>query len=144
MTSEGGPTGAGSGSVLRLIHKNFYKASLPMSVQPEAFRPTANDDDGLSVFMEAEATPEQALQAVPEEKRPLYYVARIPIQELHQLGVSLRPVPIDEAPGHAVIPEMTTQSYAQNKIASKERQKRLAEIASANIIHRPQGDSPPS
>lgn len=139
--SQGGATGAAGGSVLRLIHKNYYKATLPLSVQPEAFRPTDNDTDGVSVFLEGEgegkATPEQALLAVPPEKRALYYVARIPVVELLQLGLSLRSAPISTAPGHFVVPEMSVHAYHQNKIASKERQKRLAEIASANIVHHP-------
>jgi hypothetical protein len=139
MSQGGGPTGAGGGSVFRLIHKNFYKAGLPLPVQPEAFRPTNNDGDGLSVFLDGQATPEQALLAVPPEKRDLYYVARIPVRELQQLGLTLRDSPIGEAPGHAVIPEMNTQAYQQNKVAGKERQKKLAEVASANIIHRPSG-----
>jgi hypothetical protein len=135
--SQGGQTGAGGGSVLRLIHKNYYKAGLPLAVQPEAFRPTDRDDDGLSVFLEGEATAEQALLAVPAEKRASYYVARIPVQELQQLGLSLRASPIDEAPGHYVVPELNVQAYQQNKVAGKERQKKLAEVASANIVRRP-------
>lgn len=108
-----------------------------MPVQPEAFRPTNHDDDGLSVFFDGEATPEQALLVVPAEKRHLYHVAHIPIRELQQLGLSVRASPLDEVPGHAVIPEMNNQDYQQNKVAGKERQKKLAEIASANIVRHP-------
>lgn len=135
--SQGESPATDSGSVYRLIHKNFYREGLPLPVQPEAFRPTDRDSDGLSVFLEGSATPDQALLAVPADKRHLYYVARIPALELHQLGLSLRDAPIEEAPGQAVIPEMNVQDYQRNKVAGKERQKRLAEIASANIVHRP-------
>ena len=137
MSEDGEPAGAGGGSVLRLIHKTYYNADLPLPVQPEAFRPTDRDGDGLSVFLNEEATPEQALQAVPAQKRGFYYVARIPIKDLQQLGLSVRPSPIEEAPGHALIPELNTEGYQQNRVVGKERQKKLAEIASANIVHRP-------
>jgi hypothetical protein len=136
MSAGGGPA-TGGGAVLRLIHKNFYKAGLDLPIQPEAFRPTNNDGDGLSVFLDTEATPEQALAVVPPEKRHLYHVASIPIQELQQLGLSLQPSPIDEAPGHFVIPEMNTEAYHRDKLAGKQWQKKLAEIASAHIVHYP-------
>jgi hypothetical protein len=109
MSQGAGPAGTG-GAVFRLVHKNFYTAGLPIPIQPEAFRPTDRDTDGLSVFLEGEATPEQALSAVSPAKRDLYYVARIPIPDLQQLGLSVRAAPTDEVPGHAVIPELSTEA----------------------------------
>jgi hypothetical protein len=141
MSAGGEPMVQVDGSVLRRIHKNFYKEGLELPIQLEAFRPTKDDLDGLSVFLAAEATPEQTLAVVPPAKRPLYYVASIPIQDLRQLGLTLLPHPIEEAPGHAVIPEMNLETYNRDKAAGKELQKKLAEIASRNIVLRP---APPS
>jgi hypothetical protein len=136
--NAGGPVGAGGGgAVFRRIWHQYYTPGLPISVAPEAFRPTDADTDGISVVDAAKATPEQALSGVAPEKHDLYYVARIPIAFLQQLGLSVRDAPIEGCPGHAVIPEMTAQAYQANKVVWKEKQKALAQVASANIVLTP-------
>src|SRR3954465_15675137 len=94
--------------VLRLIHPVYYKASLPLPIQPEAFRPTARDTTGLSVFRLRFATPQDALLVVVEAKRPLYYVSRLSVRDLLRLGLRVTPDPIAVAPGHALMPELNT------------------------------------
>ena len=84
--------------------------------------------------------PEDALLMAPESKRELYYVAEIPVSELQRLGLSASPDPTADAPGHALVPELNSTVYHQDK-ASKAKckgiQKELAVIASRNIVHRP-------
>jgi hypothetical protein len=138
MVQGGGPTGAkGGGAVFRRIPEIYYKPGLAIPVQPEAFRPTDKDVDGISVADAAKATPQQALLGVAPEKRDRYYVARIPIEILQHLGLSVADKPLPENPAHAVIPEMNTADYQKDKEAWKEKQVVLAEIASANIVLTP-------
>ncbi len=103
---------------MRLIHRNYFSADLPLPVHIEAFRPTNADVDGLSVFHANEATPEQALAVVAPEKRQAYFVATIKVIELNNIGLTIRSSPIDEAPGHYVIPEINAIDYNRDK-ASK-------------------------
>ena len=128
-------------TVLRLVHPKFFDAALPLPVQPEAFRPLDDEPEGISVmrrrFVER---PEDALLMAAESKRELYYVAEIPVSELQRLGLSASPDPTADAPGHALVPELNSTVYHQDK-ASKAKckgiQKELAVIASRNIVHRP-------
>jgi hypothetical protein len=85
-----GEENMGGGALLRLIHNCYFKAGLLLPIQPEAFRPTDDDNDGLSVYIEGEATPEQALLGVAADKRNRYYIARIPVHALQQLGLSVQ------------------------------------------------------
>ncbi len=125
-------------AVLRLVHHIYYKADLPLPVQLEAFRPTDKDQDGLSVFLAEQATPEQALAVVPQSKRHNYYIARILVSDLTRLGLSIHPSPISEAPGHHVIPEINSTDYNRNsdsRVAGKILQRELARLAGQNIVH---------
>jgi len=124
-------------SVLRLIHFCYYKAGLSLTVQPAAFRPTDDDTDGISVFRSRFATPAQALTIVAEAKRHLYCVASLPVSDLHSLSLSVKPAPIEQVQGHAVIPELNSQAYQQNRNQWKPVQERLALLASKNLVHFP-------
>jgi hypothetical protein len=102
--------------VLRLIHPVYYKASLDLPVQPEAFRPLDSGEAGISVFRATcLGSPAQTLAALPEAKRPLYYIARLSVRDLRALKLSVRPDPIAAVPGHALLPELNTTDYQRDK-----------------------------
>jgi len=124
--------------VYRRIHRNFYDASVPTLVRREAFRPSRNDDTGLSVFRAAFVQPVDTLANIDATKRNDYYVARIAVQDLHRRGLTVVPEP-DPAgpPGHAVIPELSWQAYHADKQRLKQVQFELAKLASAAIVHQP-------
>lgn len=123
--------------VLRLIHPSYYCADLELRIQPEAFRPTDHDQDGISVLRAAFATPAQSLLLVREDKRRIYYVVRLAVRDLRRLHLSVRPDPMEEVVGHAVIPELNTADYRANKTAWKLVQRELAELASRDLVHSP-------
>jgi hypothetical protein len=123
--------------VLRLIHPRYFSVNLGIPIHPEAFRPLDSGEEGISVFRAACATPAQVLGVVAQEKRSLFYVARLAVSELKGLGLSVKPDRIEAVPGHAIIPEINTSDYRQNKLFWKGVQKKLAELASKEIVHRP-------
>jgi hypothetical protein len=123
--------------VLRRIHKIFYNADSNIPVQPEAFRPTERDNDGLSVFRDRFVSPVQVLVDVAESKRGLYYIARLTVRDLQALHLTVIPAPRSGLPGHALIPELNWGSYQKDKLRLKELQVKLAWLASQAIVHRP-------
>jgi hypothetical protein len=136
MTADEAPV-AEDEWVLRLIAPAYYRAGLPLPIQPEAFRPLDKGEAGISVFRARFADPLQALTVVAESKRHGYYVARLAVLDLLALGLSVRPDPIEKAPGHAIIPELNTADYQGKKAFWKVVQRQLAELASKDIVHRP-------
>lgn len=143
MKAEGEPVSADE-QVLRLIHPVYYKADLVLPIQPEAFRPLDSGESGISVFRaDCLNDPLDALTAIAEGKRALYYIARLAVADLKSLGLSVQPDPIAALPGHALIPELNTVAYHQNKVFWKQVQRQLAEWASCNLVPR-LGRSPPA
>ncbi len=124
--------------VYRRIHRTYYQAGLPLPVQPAAFRPSQRDTTGLSVFREFFVRPVDTLASVEASKRNDYYVARLAVQDLHRLGLTVVPEPDPSGPlGHAVIPELSWQAYQADKQRLKVLQVELAKLASAEIVHKP-------
>ena len=124
--------------VYRRIHRNFYDASIPTCIRREAFRPSHNDDTGLSVFRAAFVQPADTLANIDASKQNDYYVSRIAVQDLHRLGLTVVPEPDpDGPPGHATIPELSWQAYQADKQRLKQVQVELAKLASTAIVHQP-------
>jgi hypothetical protein len=124
--------------VYRRIHRNFYDGSIPTRIRREAFRPSHNDATGLSVFRAAFVQPADTLTNIDASKQNDYYVARLAVEDLHELGLTVQTDP-DPAgpPGHAVIPELSWQAYQADKRRLKQVQVELANLASAAIVHQP-------
>src|SRR5213594_162251 len=78
-------------TVLRRIHHRFYDAGQPIAIQPEAFRPTTRDEDGLSVFRERFTSPALVIAAIEEGKRHQYYIARLTVRDLVDLDLTVVP-----------------------------------------------------
>ena len=122
--------------VYRRIPRAYYDASLPIPIQREAFRPTANDTTGLSVFRAQFAQPLDTLTNVDPAKAKDYYVARLSVRDLRKLGLAVEPDPIaGGSPGHAIIPELSSAAYQANKQSLKPILVELAKLASADIVH---------
>jgi hypothetical protein len=124
--------------VYRRIHRAYYQAGLPIPIQPAAFRPNQNDISGLSLFRAAFVQPADTLASIEASKRINYYVARIAVQDLDRLGLTVVPDPDPDGPlGHAIIPELSGQAYQADKQRLKQIQVELAKLASAAIVHEP-------
>lgn len=123
--------------ILRRVHKNHYDASQPTPVTPVAFRPNPKDTRGLSISR-LKYTTAEAL-AASGRKAGEYYIVRLRVEELHKLGLSVVPDRDPEAPpGHGFIPELSADGYERNKRRLKEVTLVLAELASRDIVLRPQ------
>src|SRR5437879_4314924 len=124
--------------VYRRIHPNFYNPALRVAVLPEAFRPSRNDTTGLSVLRERFAQPQDTLANRDPAKVRGYYVARLSVRELRNLGLTVLPDPVASGPpGHAIIPELSWQAYDAEKKRLKQVQFDLAKLASADLVHQP-------
>jgi hypothetical protein len=124
--------------VYRRIHPNFHDATLPIAVGLEAFRPSQSDVTGLSVLRARFAQPQDLFANRDPAKVSRYYVARLPVRDLHRLGLTVVPEPIPGGPaGHAVIPELSWPAYQAQKQHWKAVLVELAKLASMDIVHRP-------
>jgi hypothetical protein len=124
--------------VYRRIHPQFFDAALAMPVQRDAFRPTQNDSTGLSVLRAHFARPAHALPKPEAGKATNYYVARLAVRDVRDLGLTVVPEPVPAGPpGHAVIPELSWAAYQANKLHWKALLLELARLASADIVFQP-------
>ena len=122
--------------VYRRIHRSYCQEGLPIPISPAAFRPNSNDTSGLSLFRAAFVQPADTLANIEPEKRDNYYVARIAVQDLQRLGLSVVADPQPDGPlGHAIVPELSKQAYQADKQRLKQVQVELAKLASAAIVH---------
>jgi hypothetical protein len=122
--------------VYRRIPRVYYDATLPIPVQREAFRPTAKDATGLSVFLAQFAQPLDTLAGVDPAKAKEYYVARLSVRDLRKFGLTVTPDPLADGPaGHAIIPELSWPAYQANKQSLKPTLVELAKLASSDIVH---------
>jgi hypothetical protein len=123
--------------VYRRIPRMYY-TNLEMPVQREAFRPTKNDATGVSVLRARFAQPAETLAHVDPSKVNDYFVARLAVRDLVNLGLTVVPEPTAGGPpGHAVIPELNWQAYQGKKEHWKPILVELAKLAGADIVHKP-------
>jgi hypothetical protein len=127
--------------ILRRIHRQHYQEGADIPVLASGFRPTQQDTTGISVFRERFlAQTVDALASLAPEKQGNYFLARLAVEDLRKLDLTVVPDP-DYAgpPGHAVIPELSWQAYQQEKARLKEVHLELAKLASSAIVHKPSG-----
>jgi hypothetical protein len=120
--------------ILRRIHKNHCDVQLPRTIHFAAFRPSNEDTTGLSVYRARYISPAQV--AAAGRKPGEYYVARLPLQALYDLNLTV--VPDEKAggpPGHAVIPELSLAAYERDKKRCKDVLMELARLAGQAIVH---------
>jgi hypothetical protein len=122
--------------VLRRIHRNHVDAGPPPVVGFTAFRPTLEDTNGLSVYRDQFISPREV--AASGRKPDDYYVARLPVQALHDLGLTVVVDEQTEGPaGHALLPALSLDACQKDKARLREIQVRLAELASQHVVHYP-------
>jgi hypothetical protein len=125
--------------VLRRIHRNHVDAGPPPVVGFTAFRPTMEDTNGLSVYRDQFISPREV--ASGGRKPGEYYVVRLPVRALHDLGLTVVGDEQADAPaGHALLPELSLDACQKDKVRLRAIQVRLAELASQHVVHYP--DSP--
>lgn len=124
--------------VYRRIPRVYCDLGLPIPIQREAFRPSAKDDIGLSVFRANFAQPLDTLVNVDPAKAKDYFVAQLLVSDIVKLGLTVKPDPLPGGPpGHAVIPELSWPAYQADKQNLKAILVELAKLASAAIVHLP-------
>lgn len=124
--------------VLRRVSKNQCDELLDNPVQRVAFEPhVQRDQDGLSVFREEFLCSRQLAEKGPRPAED-YYVARLYVCELFQLGLTVVPTRDASSPGHAVIPQLRS---ATRKL-TKPLQIKLAAIAGCSLSYRPTAGQP--
>lgn len=121
-------------SVLRLIPKAWYHVELTHPIEWVAFKPRENENDGISVY-DAEVTTPAQLDAA-SRKPGTFYIARLRIEDLSALGLSVQQTP-GHVVGHLIVPELSRSAYERNKPTMKEVFLKLANLASQDIVHRP-------
>ena len=124
--------------LVRLVWEAHYKCELDDPVRQAAFDPKESETDGISVFRAACLNkPEDALAVMAEEKRDRYAIVLIPVSELSSVGLTVETAKIEGVPGHAVLPELNSLNFKQDKPHWREVEKKLAMLASQNIVKRP-------
>lgn len=109
-------------------------------VNLDTFKPRKSDADGLSFFREDFITRQKL--AYKNTHGAGVLIARITVQQLHQLGLTAKPCPeAGQPPGHTVVPEL---GFVERHLQSKEEkrrlkdiQQRLAQFATANGVYNP-------
>lgn len=143
MKSEADPV-THDESVLRMVWHEHFKPDCDPKVRPSAIEPKGKkarspEVKGISVWREACLdAPTDPLQTIKEDKRGRYYIARLGVSDLVVLGLSVVPDPRSESPaipGHALIPELNCNDYQADKVRWEPVLQRLAELASADIVH---------
>ncbi len=120
--------------ILRRIHINHYDPHRPIPIDAASFRPSPQDQDGLSFFRERLISAEQVARSARQPAEN-YIVARYRAGDLFDLGLTLTPTnDSDDPPGHVVVIELGNSGYNENKRLCKERHKRLAELGSRDVI----------
>ena len=93
--------------VLRRVlnQTDIIDLSLPNPVQRIAFRPTNQDDTGISLFRSLFATPSEIADRGTNPKG--YYIVELPVNELMAIGLEIIPDPRDDQPkGHSLVPQL--------------------------------------
>lgn len=110
--------------LLRRIPHMYFDARLQPPIQRAAFRPTANDIDGISLFREMFLSPKDLSKT---GKKTPYVVARIRASTIADCGLTTIASPDPaQPPGHVSLPELSIQNMKKNKQKSKDYQFALA------------------
>src|SRR5438105_3323919 len=85
------------------VSKDWYT---PDGLSPEAFHPREDETAGISVYRAKYKSIEEAAKG--KGKRG-YYVAVLRAGDLRQHGIDILPRPTPDDPGHAELPDLTSQ-----------------------------------
>lgn len=119
---------------------NIINLSDPQPIDRQAFRPSSNDHDGLSIFRELFVTAEQIADDYRQRKGKECYVVRIKARTLldQPIGANLAPAPINDLPGHTLVPELNLNFQKSDKKSCKAMQYSIAKtLKEEDIVHWP-------
>src|SRR5437016_4203301 len=103
------------------------RLACPSRFSPPPFAQTRTTPPAFPFSAPPSCSPADTLLSVEADKRNSYYVARIAVQDLHRLGLTVVPEPRpDGPPGHAIIPGLSWQAYQADKRRLKQVQVELA------------------
>ena len=124
-------------TVLRRIPEiaGYYDPSKAPPVGVVAFRPTPDDTDGLSFYLEKETSAAELIASGKPGKH--YTVARMRAGDLYELGLHLIPdQQPGDLPGHLILPEGNLKTYNDpaQKHRVKEVCKNLSDLANKGLI----------
>ena len=133
--APGPPVGAGE-QVLRKISVRSGRCDPTNGVvEPDAFNPTERDVDGLSVDREwspersAFRKPPEAATGDPVRQHQGYYIARLPVGALLELGLTVVSNARPGNPSHALIRELDYAARRSKGPAKNEFKRRRAAVA---------------
>lgn len=110
------------------ITQNWYDPSLEAPPSRRAFRPNRKrDPTGLSLFRAKYVSPEQLCQNRRDDR---YYVVVVRAGDLRDHGLSVVPVPVEEMPGHAEIPELNSE----NRKTTEDKQLLIAQKLCLRVL----------
>ena len=138
MADDASPVQADE-QVLRrvLFREDWYDPKLDVPIHRYAFQPMSQDSRGISVFRERFIAASDLAAAGPNPAG--YIVAALDVEDIRSIDLgttrlSVVADPIEDLPGHALIPELNTTTA---KKLAKEMQARLAQLASRKIVYPP-------
>jgi len=95
---------------------NFFKPGRAPPLSSRAFSPTTHDSDGISLIRAAYSNPEDAASGGYQGRS--YYVIELRVSDVLSLGLTIRPDPLADEMGHAVIPEINIREMRTEKVAT--------------------------
>ena len=95
--------------VYRRVGNGFYAPTRPEPLSPKAFRPLPGDVDGISLTRARYGSSPQNVGEDGFVGRE-YYVIEISAGDIESIGLTLRPDPLPDNSGHAVIPKLNYAS----------------------------------
>ena len=101
--------------VYRRVHKSFYNPEVPEPIQRGAFRPTGDDEDGLSFYRAIMLTADEVANGVEGNPADNYIVVRLQVRDLNHLGLTVVSDERPPLPGHCMTPELNTTSYHERE-----------------------------
>ncbi len=135
--------------LLRRVDATAFRDRKTPLVSPNAFEPRTKGRDidvtGISLYrLDCLAKPEDILATIPEEKRSLKGIVKIPVALIKSLKLTIVVEEDNRVLGHVVISELNADSYTKDPIAIKPILLQLATSASQpeNILLRPSPDTP--
>lgn len=123
--------------VYRRVLKEHVDERLPMPVTVAGFRPTKDDEQGISVYRAEFVTPEQVDQA--GRRSGSYYIVKLRVGDIRARGMDVVPHTMKPLPGHALIPELRPGLSGADKRRYKELRLSLTQLASHAFVLSPQG-----
>lgn len=92
--------------------KTYYDKDLPQPLAQDAFKPSSEDTDGISLVRKNHTTsPTDALASTKPENRHKYHVVELPVTLFSTLGLTVIATPNDECIGHASVDELNITAY---------------------------------